>query len=150
MTSSNHMITGVAIAAAVKQPLLAVPLAFVSHFIFDAVPHFGFKDFRGFIPKIKYTVTKVSLIFDFVSWLIALYLALQIGWLAFICGILAVSPDFSWVYWYFKYERKNIPPKENWFTRFHKWIQWGERPWGIVIEIVYFMAIATILIKNYL
>jgi hypothetical protein len=144
------MLTGVVIAAIIKQPLIALPAAFVSHFVFDAVPHFGFQDFRGFIPKIKYRVTQFSLVFDFFAWVAALYFASHLGWLALACGFLATSPDLSWVYWYFRYERKKQMPKENWFTRFHKWIQWGERPWGIVIEVAYFVLLSVFVAKEYL
>lgn len=41
MIATNHALTGAAIAVVIKQPILAIPLAFVSHFICDAIPHFG-------------------------------------------------------------------------------------------------------------
>jgi hypothetical protein len=46
MTISNHFATGALIAYAIKQPYLAFPLAFVSHFALDVLPHYG-------APKIK-------------------------------------------------------------------------------------------------
>jgi hypothetical protein len=44
MTGFNHGMTGAAIALAVKQPALAVPLAFLSHFVTDMIPHFGLNE----------------------------------------------------------------------------------------------------------
>src|SRR5687767_11983718 len=41
MTGLNHVLTGSAIAIAIQQPLLVAPLAFLSHFILDSLPHFG-------------------------------------------------------------------------------------------------------------
>ncbi len=41
MTGFNHAVTGALIAGAVGNPFLAIPLAFASHFVLDAIPHFG-------------------------------------------------------------------------------------------------------------
>jgi hypothetical protein len=41
MTGFNHGMAGAVIALTVKQPVLAVPLAFLSHFATDMIPHFG-------------------------------------------------------------------------------------------------------------
>lgn len=150
MVSSNHMIIGITTAAVLRQPFIILPAAFVSHFIFDAVPHFGFKNQKGFGNALKFRVTYYVIAFDFISWTIALFIAFRLGWLAVIAGLLAASPDLIWTYRYLFYERRgNIPP-ENWFTRFHKWIQWGERPWGIGIEVCTFILLSYFLVKNYL
>jgi hypothetical protein len=42
MTSTAHALVSGAIAAAVPNPVLSMPLIFVSHFIMDAVPHWDF------------------------------------------------------------------------------------------------------------
>jgi hypothetical protein len=36
------MYAGAIIALAISQPLIALPLAFVSHFVLDALPHYGY------------------------------------------------------------------------------------------------------------
>ena len=43
MTATNHALTGATIATLVRQPYLAIPLAFLSHFFCDALPHFDIK-----------------------------------------------------------------------------------------------------------
>ena len=40
MTATNHVATGVLIAVVVPDPWVALPLAFASHFVCDALPHF--------------------------------------------------------------------------------------------------------------
>src|SRR5206468_8014016 len=40
MTATNHALTGAFIGLAVGNPLVAIPAAFASHFICDALPHF--------------------------------------------------------------------------------------------------------------
>ncbi len=42
MTATAHALVSSAIAASVANPLVAIPLAFVSHFVMDAVPHWDF------------------------------------------------------------------------------------------------------------
>src|SRR5690242_2115662 len=41
MTATNHALSGAVIALAVKNPVLAIPLAFVSHFVLDLLPHYN-------------------------------------------------------------------------------------------------------------
>lgn len=142
------MLTGVAIAVFAKNPLIVLPAAFVSHFVFDAVPHFGFHKEAGFKAALKYKITYAIIIFDVLSWLVALFLAFKSGGVAILAGLLAASPDIVWPYRYFKYERNGKIPPETWRTRFHKWIQWGERPWGILIEIAWFSFIAIMLFRE--
>ncbi len=42
MTATAHALVSGAIAATIPNPTLAIPLAFVSHFVMDAVPHWDF------------------------------------------------------------------------------------------------------------
>ena len=42
MTATAHALVSGAIAASVQNPTLAIPLAFVSHFVMDAIPHWDF------------------------------------------------------------------------------------------------------------
>lgn len=42
MTATAHAMVSAAIASSVQDPTLALPLAFVSHFVMDAVPHWDF------------------------------------------------------------------------------------------------------------
>lgn len=39
MTATSHALVGAAIAAKIADPAIALPIAFVSHFIFDKLPH---------------------------------------------------------------------------------------------------------------
>ncbi len=42
MTATAHALVSSAIAASVANPHVALPLAFISHFVMDAVPHWDF------------------------------------------------------------------------------------------------------------
>lgn len=41
MLVTNHVLSGAALGAAVRNPWLAFPLGVVSHFVLDATPHWG-------------------------------------------------------------------------------------------------------------
>ncbi len=42
MTGLNHAVTGAVVAAAINQPAVALPAAFLSHFVIDAIPHYDY------------------------------------------------------------------------------------------------------------
>jgi hypothetical protein len=42
MTATAHALVSGAIAAAIPNPYISLPLAFISHFIMDAIPHWDF------------------------------------------------------------------------------------------------------------
>jgi hypothetical protein len=44
MTATNHAVTGAVIGLLVGGPLIALPAAFLSHFVCDALPHSGNED----------------------------------------------------------------------------------------------------------
>lgn len=143
MTISNHFATGALIAYAIKQPYLAFPLAFVSHFALDVLPHYG-------APKVKTLtglLTRPSFIamesLDLVGIIVIVLLLKDLPFLL-IGGLSAASPDVVWFYRLVRH-RSNVGAKQNRLTHFHARIQWGEREWGIVIEIAYFIAIYSIL-----
>lgn len=147
MTVTNHMMTGAVIAAAVQRPLLAIPLAFLSHFAIDMLPHYGY----GHIPphlrdKQKNFLAKQTL---------DTYFALALFWLVpymlrnhvtpvvtALCMLASAVPDFVWAIEYIMAQphRRGTYRERSWFTRLHKAIQWCERTWGIYVELAWFAA----------
>lgn len=150
MTVTNHMMTGALIALVVKQPTLAIPLALISHFVIDAVPHYGYgslppserdgqKHFLG--KQIADTYFALGL-FWLVPYLLRNH---QTSFITSICMLVAFLPDAVWSYQYVRAQRRGFYGERNWFTRFHKAIQWCERPWGIYVELIWFVAIGAIM-----
>ena len=136
MTIINHAVVGAGIALLIKQPLLALPLAFLSHFVLDALPHFGIVGDKTYEIIFKLKRTYLMVLIDIVGIIILTLLLWGQAWYVFVAAFLAVSPDFMWLYRYFGFERfGKEPPKPGPITRFHQNIQWGERIWGIYIEI---------------
>src|SRR5437868_5706779 len=91
--------TGAIIALAIKNPVAAVSLAFVSHFLLDTIPHFG-------VPPGEFVMQKYKkyLIADFIvlslSVLIIALLFTQHFWLILVCMATATIPDLVW--WFYR------------------------------------------------
>ena len=95
MRSINHALAGAFIGLEISNPVVAVPVAFVSHYICDVIPHYG-----GGKPEreeINSNSFQVLLILDVcLCALLVLVLALYHPrhWiLAAICAFVAASPD---------------------------------------------------------
>lgn len=133
MTASNHVVAGAVIAAAVPQAAIALPLAFVSHFIMDALPHYGDTDKHSWLNRHFKYVLGIDLLLTLI-FLIGLTVFQPANWgLLALGGLVAVSPDVLWLP-YFLADLKHEQKEHSKLAKLLKWIQWGERPWGIYIE----------------
>lgn len=132
MTATNHALSGSLIGALLPLPL-AVPVAFASHFVLDAMPHYGIAHRkRNSSPTYKLIVFSDT----FIALSIALSAALLHKWKMEAFGWWAYSPDALWVIYYFKHGRNLHLKPRNRFMRFHIGIQKYERPWGIAIDLL--------------
>ncbi len=90
MLSTPHILVGGAIVKAIPNPLISLPLAFLSHFLFDFIPHWDFK--IALKPK--------PLLAAFVDYAIGLTLLYVLSvdqidqTLIILGGIMATVPDF--------------------------------------------------------
>lgn len=142
MTGSNHVVAGALIGAVVIQPAVAVPAALASHFIMDALPHYGDNNRNSWLNRhFKYVLATDGLIM--VLFLAGIAILQPIDWsLMMLCALFAVLPDVIWLPHYLADLRRDPKPLGR-FARFSKWIQWGERPWGIYIEAAVFAGLLT-------
>lgn len=133
MIATNHYLVGVASAALLKNPVIVFPVAFASHFILDALPHFGLKYSKnrgkillsiGIVDAVVLLVAMVLTVNHYPTW----YLPV---------GIVAISPDFAWVYRFIIKERFGaLPPSpRSTFNAWHANIQKLESKRGAVVEI---------------
>ncbi len=147
MTGTNHGITGAVIALLIKEPVLAVPLSFFSHFVCDATPHFGLAPGAKLFDRKFNTI----LITDF---LVAVSMMILFGilfpsqrWLIWICMIAAASPDLMWAYYNLYIEKiKGKKPNYGLAARFHQKIQWSQTPKGWYVEIAWFITMFTVIL----
>jgi hypothetical protein len=150
MTATNHMLTGAVIAAAVRQPLLVVPLAFLSHFILDMFPHFGVAESDS-MERNKHPLFRAVLTLDLVV-LFAALIAVPLffdtnvpGWVLLLGMLSAWVPDIVWIAHFYHDHKGHERKRPTRLTRFHQKIQWFERPPGIVTEVIWFAGSLTLL-----
>lgn len=145
MTGSNHVVAGALIGAVVVQPTVAVPVALASHFVMDALPHYGDNNKSTWLNRHFDYVLAVDAVITSV-FLIVLFSAQPANWLVMaMCAVAAVLPDIVWIPHYLADMRGHTKPHGR-FARFSKWIQWGERPWGIYIEAAVLVSLITALV----
>ncbi len=90
MLIAPHFLTGAAVATAVPEPLLAIPLALLSHFVLDLLPHRDLVGERHLAPenlvlRLIDGLTALFLFFLFVPAAAKAY--------AFLIGAVALLPD---------------------------------------------------------
>jgi hypothetical protein len=141
MTAVNHALTGALIGLLIGQPEVAVPVAIGSHFVCDALPHFG----PGLPDEI---VLKTGAFRNFLFGQAFLCLLLVVAlavfrpehwFLAAICAFAAAAPDLLSINRYLK-TRRGLKYRPGPYVKFAQGIQWFERPIGAVVEIAWFIA----------
>lgn len=148
MTATNHALTGVVIALAIKQPLLAIPLAFATHFAMDAVPHFDAGP--DHVKQAKIVAFSDSAIAGITLILLSIFLNSSIApWLIFACGFACMSPDLEWGWRYYKFKdfKKVVSGKPiSWFTTYHLKIQRSETRPGAFVELAWLAGISVVIL----
>ncbi len=161
MTLTAHAIVGAAIVSAMPEhPILGVCLAFASHFLVDAIPHYDYHIRSASInPKIGAPMLfDRALLLDFFSIGGDFALGLLLGilffaafssvWLAALGAFAGMLPDAL----QFAYTRFRHEPLVS-LQRFHKWIHTSyhlrERPVVGVVSQVLFLFVFVVLARMY-
>lgn len=148
MTAPNHALTGAIIGLTITNPYIALPVAILSHFVCDAIPHYdppGKNNQERLASKrfiLEQLVAGAILCFLLV---VALAITRPEHWvIAAICAFSAASPDLLWIPRFVHRLRtgKDREPKW-WLLRFHAYIQWktGTNFWWV--EAVWFVVSGT-------
>jgi hypothetical protein len=134
MTNLNHAATGALVAVAVHNPWVGLPVAFLSHFVIDAIPHWDYFE-KNFMMR------RVSLVIDIT---LTLYLLIVLSLtvdasrrLVIGGGVLGIAPDLMWAPYLITGNRSTTHKKNplHMARRFHFWIQTKEFVQGIYIEV---------------
>lgn len=144
MTGFSHTTTGVVIALAVHHPALALPLAFLSHFVLDALPHYG-DEARDGSDRFFRRLIIIDAIAGVSLALFMMFLFPEYKLLIALCGIFATIPDLMWLPNHIR-QAKNLAEKpHNRIMRWHQRIQFEHPVWGIAAEIVWALAMLAFL-----
>lgn len=140
MTAINHAITGSIVVASISNPIVGLPLAILSHFALDALPHFG----NDVVSKPGSRDYKAVVIFDtfmttsfIVMVALAGYSAGWAWWLLPLAGMLAWMPDIMW-YKHYQGDIQGVPDDWHPVQKMHKKIQRYETSWGWIVEVLWF------------
>lgn len=130
MTGFNHTLAGCVIAVVVPAPF-APFVAFISHFFLDAMPHFNFwhEPTAPFNTTFKRLVS-IDAVLCLSSLGFSLWLFPHLWWLLILCAFTSTLPDFLWP----------LEGKVHWlngFLYFSKVIQWAERSYGWIYDLMY-------------
>lgn len=141
MTATNHAVTGALIGLAAANPILALPLAFASHFVLDSLPHFdppGNEQERVGARRLRYQLLAEATACGLI--VLGLALSRPEHWLvAAFSAFAAASPDLFWIPKFIEAQKgRNLTPSKNWFLRFHTWVQWKTGPKLAVVELAWF------------
>lgn len=136
MTATNHALAGATIGLFVAQPIIALPLAFISHFVLDLIPHFGLDEYGGH--KRNRKLFHKILYFDalFLCLILISLFIMNAPLIIYACIFLAGSPDFVWAYRYLLKEKigKTRASKMSIFSKFHSKIQKSQTLSGLYVE----------------
>ncbi len=138
MTATNHALTGALLGLIIGQPLIALPVALLSHFVCDAIPHYGndavklwsnnFKNMLVVDASLCVLLVAVLAYHQPTHWLLASF-----------CALLATSPDLLWIRKFVYGLRNHRSQKQTKFERLlgSDGIQWFQRPIGAVVEVAW-------------
>ncbi len=146
MTATNHALTGAIIGLTVAQPVSAMVLALLSHFVLDAIPHFKVNQPDEKLLKTtwfrNYLVAEAVLCFLLV---ITIFVVHPTYWFVpAICAFLAAAPDLLSINKYLK-TRQGKMWQPGLYAKFAGGIQWFQRPIGAVVEVIWLIAAVVIL-----
>lgn len=135
MTATNHGLLGAVVAIGLQtRPAVAMAIAPFTHFLLDAIPHFGTNGDTS--SKKFFRILFADATLAVVSSLVLAWFWSEIALLLVVCAFLAASPDLMWIYYEYinpKLKTKHLVP------RFHSWIQWSQTKPGIIVEIIWFL-----------
>jgi hypothetical protein len=149
MTATNHALTGALIGVSVNNPVLAVALAFASHFLLDALPHFGDDDQRLKL-VLNGRLFQTILVSDMVLCVLlasVFAVAQPANWFVIVlCAFMATSPDFAWFPDYLAAVRHKRKPTHGPLRRFASKIQWSQTLPGAIPELFWAAAMVSLLL----
>lgn len=144
VTATNHVLAGALLGSVLPLPV-ALPVAFMSHFVMDKIPHFGTEESQRNHSTFYKSVVFADIAIAITLALVAIHLH---KWVMLAAGFAAYSPDSTLVFYYLTHGHDfNIQPR-NGFMKFHLAMQY-ERPWGIIPEAAVALALLPFVIIQF-
>jgi len=138
MRAINHALTGAVVGLTISNPIVAVGIAFVSHFALDAIPHYD--DKRRFDLGTRGFTFILLLDATLCLFLVATLFAFSPDdwFMPSLCAFAATSPDLMWISRYLTARVTGKDPGvKGVIQQFHHHIQWKAWPGGLWIELAW-------------
>ena len=138
MTATGHAVIGVAIAATISNPIIAIPVALGSHLLADLFPHWDAGTNRSKKSKDRFFVEAAAdvILSLAVTFFLVIYLFPQTD-LFYAYIIVFFAQFFDWItapYLFFKIDKPGI---FKWFYEFQKkhFDTRLDKPWGVIGQV---------------
>ncbi|HEX9153878.1 MAG TPA: hypothetical protein VF809_03595 [Candidatus Saccharimonadales bacterium] len=138
MIAFDHAITGAVVAFLIKRPKAAIPLAFLSHFCLDAIPHFGNIGAFSFNNPTLLSVVAVDALLTICAIVFVILRAGEYAKIVIVCMFAAMLPDIISIPYMLGIYTQNL------LYAFHSSIQWFEHPIGAVSEAAYALIVGNL------
>lgn len=147
MTATSHAVLGTVIAAKIGNPALAIPIAIVSHFAADAIPHWDVATNRRKKNKKRLIIDAFfDVIISFVLSFIILSLFFPKTSFSYAFLIIICSQLFDWLMTPYYLFNIDLPPF-NWAYHFQKRFDHElDKPWGIITQVGVIAVVLTLAI----
>lgn len=142
MTATGHAVIGLALAAAIPNPFIGIPVAFVSHIAADAFPHWDTgTNLQTNNPMSKKTKTRfivescIDLCLSFlIPYLLLITLFSDLN-LIYVFAMIIAAQGFDWLTAPYVFLNWKFPPF-TWFAVIQKsFDQRLDKPWGIILQV---------------
>lgn len=136
-----HMLLGAAIALHIKNPILAIILAFLSHYFLDLFPHNEYNINNISEKRWKKTLPEFQKVFlDFLIGILLILLFSNNGLIIYICAFFAILPDGLSLLWHSNFHQDKVH-----FLK-HKKIS---SFWRILTQILIFLIALVALVSSF-
>lgn len=137
MLATPHTVLGILIATKIQNPVFALPLALLSHFALDLIPHWDFFTFRDKIGKKE----KLEVVADFlVGFSLGMFFTLralpnqgQAATIFLSCALANLPDAIEAPYVFLGYKNKFIDGMIKFQRRLHSRLGY---PWGLIPQIL--------------
>ncbi len=137
MTATGHAVIGVAIAAVFPNPVVAIPIALLSHIAADAFPHWDAGTNRSKKPNDRFVNEAVfDLVLSYVLTFVLITFLFPQTSLAYAYVIVIAAQFLDWASAPYVFLKITNPPFFYWAYKFQKKFDNRlDRPWGVIGQV---------------
>lgn len=146
MTATGHAVIGVSIAAIFPNPIVAIPVAFLSHIAADAFPHWDAGTNRSKKPNERFAKEAVfDLVLSYVLTFVLVTFLFPETNLLYAYAVVIAAQFLDWASAPYVFLRTEKPPIFHWFYKFQKKFDNRlDKPWGVIGQVAVLIGITVV------